>query len=231
MEQRKLNFVYIFGAVVLAILISSWYQHYPSVVIPSTIDTSSNFDNGKTLSTDKNCSQAILAQEQAVNNDPLANAETFEKYPVTNSLQMAPADLDIKSNSFAYEFRGVLMDKLSRVGVNFAGHYSIVYVGMTGWGANYFIVDRSNGKTYIFPYIATFLDFNKDSNLIRMNSKEDVLAWINEDVPDACMSTGTVGVYYTDARPFYFLWQNNELQQLGPGSSTPPMNPFWTEFK
>ena len=207
--------------VLIAIVISLGYLAFPHSIRQAT-----------TTPTD-DCSQFIIAQEKAINSDPLVNTETFDKYPVASVLQTTPANLDTNSNAFAHEFRSALKDQLSKAGVNFAGHYSIVDVGMTGWGASYYIVDRNNGKAYTFPYEATFLDFREDSNLILMNSKQDILNFIQQSTSpsDPCMSTGTIGVYYTDARPFYLLWQDNKLQVLGSGSSTPPVNPFWTEFK
>lgn len=136
-------------------------------------------------------------------------------------LQKPPAPLDINSNKFAKRFRTRLREDLKKQGVNFAGSYSIVTVPMTGWGKNYFIIDRKNGKAYLFPYHAVKLDFKKDSNLILMNPKSLIMQI------DSCLPLGQQTAH--DLRSFYFLWKNNQLVLIGPKDKTPPPNEMWAE--
>jgi hypothetical protein len=78
----------------------------------------------------------------------------------------------------------------------------------------------------------TFLDFKKDSNLIVMNSKDSIFSSMREtsNSRDNCTTTGTMYLYFTDARPFYFLWQNDKLILLAPKNIEPPVNQFWSGY-
>ncbi|MBU4480681.1 hypothetical protein KKG48_04550 [Patescibacteria group bacterium] len=175
------------------------------------------------------CIRKVSEQKNYLKNETLGDTETFEKYKVDDILQVAPADLNVSSNKFAREFRTRICEELATQGVNFAGSYSIVSVGMTGWGENYYIVDRRNGNAYIFPYYAAFLDFRKDSNLIIMNPKEAILdAMSKKDDLENCYWLHQQE--FTDLRPFYFLWENNQLILIGPHDIQPPPNQFWTGY-
>lgn len=178
------------------------------------------------------CSLAILNQIDYLNKEKFFEEFTFDRYKITDGLKTIPANLDINSDRSAKEFRTMIRSELTEKGVNFAGHYSIVSVGMTGWGMNYWIVDRNNGKAYAFPYMPTFLDFKKDSNLIVMNSKDSIFSSMRatSDYRDNCGNTGTMYLSYTDARPFYFLWQNDKLILLAPKTIDPPVNQFWNGY-
>jgi len=176
------------------------------------------------------CAQKLTTQREYLKNDTLATTETFEKYPVNNILQTTPTSLNTSSNKFANEFRTKILEELASKGVNFAGNYSLISVGMTGWGQNYFIIDRKNGHAYLFPYFAESLEFKKDSNLIVMNPKSAILDLTKKD------EYNTGGCYFlnqqfsTELRSFYFLWENNQLILIGPKDITPPPNKFWTEY-
>lgn len=179
------------------------------------------------------CSNALSKQSQYLETEILSEKYFFEKYPVNDVFIVQPVDLDINSEKSAREFRTMLRQELQEKGVNFAGHYSIVSVGMTGWGDNYWIIDRSNGKAYIFPYISYGLDFRKDSNLIIMDSKPLIQKALAEGkyYNDLCSDWGfgAQEVPYSDLRPFYFLWEDNRLKLLGPTSIKPPISRFWDD--
>ncbi len=178
------------------------------------------------------CSKGVLEQIRYFNNENLSDKFTFERYKVSDSLKIEPKDLDINSNRYAREFRTSIRYQMANTGVNFAGHYSLVDVGMTGWGSSYYIIDRSNGKAYTFPYWAFLLDFKTDSNLIVMNPKDSFIERLqNSKGPgEYCDGRPFWSNYDIDASPFYFLWENNELKLLGPTNIKPPINEFWKGY-
>lgn len=175
------------------------------------------------------CLQKLADQREYLKNDTLAATETFEKYPTNNILQTTPADLDINSNKTAKNFRTVIREELASGGVNFAGSYSIVAIGMTGIGVNYFIVDRKTGHAYPFPYyVGSTLEFKKDSNLIIMNPKSAILDLTTGEGaqdPSGCYLLNQE--HTIDLRSFYFLWKDNQLVLIGPKDITPPLSTFW----
>ena len=105
---------------------------------------------------------------------------------------------------------------------------------MTGWGSNFWIIDRKTGKAYEFPYKTNYLRFKKESNLLIMDPKETILKNLKElhDFHNACVYQYSVsGQMFTDLRPFYFIWKNNKLQMLaGPPGEKPLSNSFWKDF-
>ncbi len=180
----------------------------------------------ETTNPDEGCADLLLAQSQYLEKEKQSEKFTFSAFPVKYAPITKPTDLDTKSNEFAREFRTMIRSEMAKEGVNFAGHYSVVSVGMTGWGASYYIVDRLNGKAYIFPYLMSLLDVRKDSNLLIMDSKP-LIKKILDDPGSPCTNTGSMYRFYPELRPFYFLWENNKLKLLGPTSIRPPVNPFW----
>lgn len=173
------------------------------------------------------CANNIHKQKIYLQNETLANTETFEKYKTTSTLISAPAVLNVNSNKFAKKFRTNISFGLKNEGVNFAGTYTIVNVGMTGGGSNFYIIDRKNGDTYLFQYFTDYLDFKKDSNLLIMNPKKELLNIINgvENEYDLCFYENQQ--WFPDMRPFYFLWKDNQLILIGPHDIEPPRNQFW----
>ena len=173
------------------------------------------------------CARKVAALKAALASDRLSETETFNRHRVKQTLRGTPADVDLESNRFAQLFRTRLRQELAQHGVNFAGVYSLVSVGMTGWGDNWYIVDRRDGKVTLFPYHASFLDFRKDSNLIVMNSKEEI---------EKAMRAQDVDCYFlnqeefTSLRSFYFLWEEGQLRLIGPPQPQPPANRFWSEY-
>lgn len=142
------------------------------------------------------------------------------------------ADLDISSQYTARYFRTSIRNDMAAKGINFAGHYTIVGVGMTGWDTGYWIVDRQNGKAYVFPYRALCLKFQRDSNLIVINSN----AIIRDSMPqpadsmDSCDKITDNDLSDGAYEPAAFLWENNKLALLWPEDSKPEINTFWTEY-
>lgn len=180
----------------------------------------------------KKCTQALSEQANYLKKENLSDKFTFDKYKGTDFLTREPADLDLASNHYAREFRTAIRADLE-YGVDFAGHYTIVSVGMTGWGHSYWIVDRINGKAYNFPYLPYILDYEEDSNLIIMNPKQVIEKMIIERPPYYEYGCGNVKIkdlLTTDLRPFYFLWENNKLKLLGPTDIKPPINEFWEKY-
>ncbi len=171
------------------------------------------------------CSEAIQAQNEAYKADKLSTTETFEKYKVpvyTGKL----ADLNLKTSSEdAKMFRTWINAKIGAEGINFAGHYSMVYVGMTGWGDNYFLVDRITGKGIPVPFLIGYIKTQPNTSLLVINSKYQVYS-DNYDPDFACEKsvTGNYTESDSDLRPYYYNWNGSEFIQLGNPAS---INPFW----
>jgi len=179
------------------------------------------------------CFKGVSEQLKYLDNEILSDKFTFEKYIVANILKTEPKDLDASSSRYANAFRTSIRDTLKETGINFAGHYSIISgAGMTGWSSNYYIIDRANGRAYIFPYSSDLLDFKLDSNLIIMNSKPAILERLKDSkfMEMYCDGRPSWNINDIDARPFYFLWKNNELKLLGPTNIKPPKNEFWNVY-
>lgn len=192
-----------------------------------------NLDNLIAEESDKNaeCLNATKEQVEYLKNEKLSEQFTFDKYQVTSLLNSALKNLDIDSNKYARMFKTRIREELEKNGINFAGHYSIVSVGMTGWGENYYIIDRNNGEAYTFPYWAYDLMFRKDSNLIILNPKDMIFREMRSmpDYIDNCgykMAESSPLVLH---RPFYFIWENNELKLIGPFNIKPLINKFWEQ--
>jgi hypothetical protein len=182
---------------------------------------------------DKNnqCVKGIIEQIDYLKNEKLSELITSYKYPA-NIYTSELKDIDIFSSNSARMFRTAIRYDLESQGVNFAGHYTITSVGMTGWGENYWIIDRENGKAYEFPYQAEFIDFRKDSNLIIINPKDKLLEFMkdSENYSDVCLG-GLFYQRYYELRPSYVLWENNEAKVIdNPQNIKPTENPFFGGF-
>jgi hypothetical protein len=181
-------------------------------------------------STDQ-CARALRAQLRDLGAETLSVSFRFERYPVLSISRARQAPLDASSLRSARTFRTKLREALDTAGVNFAGHYAIVEVGMTGWGPNYWIVDRTIGRAFEFPYKATYLDFTDSSRLVIMDSKNAIMRALAQmaDYQEACSNIGGP-LRHTDLRPFYFRWHDGRLEQLAPTGVIPPPNTFWKDY-
>ncbi len=178
---------------------------------------------------EKECLVKVTEQKEYLNNEKFYLTYTFDtnKVPVYSG---PLADLDTASNPTANEFRTAIRGNLTE-GINFGGKYTIVGIGMTGYGTNYFIVDRTNGKAYDFPYFAgARLDYRKDSDLIIMNPRDKLLELLSmsDDPTKYCYIEQQQE--FADLRPFYFIWQSNEAILLDPKNLKPKMNEFFATF-
>ncbi len=180
------------------------------------------------LTPEEQCKTDLQQQKEYLESEKYSTSITFDKYSIIPETGFTLKGLDTNSSRYAAEFKTRLKEELDKTGVNFAGQYSLVYVGMTGWGQNYFIVDRRNGQAFEFPYHALSLEFKKDSNLIVMNSKESIQKLLSEQPEGGCYFLNQEKV--SELRPFYFKWEKNILNQIAPSEITPPVNAFWIDY-
>jgi hypothetical protein len=176
------------------------------------------------------CARDLRRQLTDLRADTSSTMFTFDGYPVPSTRATRPAPLDPSSLTSARTFRTKLREALDTAGINFAGHFAIVEVGMTGWGPNYWIVDRRTGRAFEFPYKATYLAFTDSSRLVIMDSKDAIVRALRQmgDYHEACSNIGARR--HTDLRPFYFRWQDGRIEQLAPAGITPPRNTFWKDY-
>lgn len=186
---------------------------------------------------DKECSIALMDQTEYLNKEKFFEEFTFDRYKTTEELKTTPADLDINSSKSARMFRTSIRQDLKDNGVNFSGHYTITNgAGLTGWQNSLWIVDRSNGKAHEFPYAPYALDFRNNSNLLIMDSRDIIskhLSSMKGAYNSPCVNIDRYDIdpsEITDLRPFYFLWQNNELILLAPKTINPPVTRFWSDY-
>jgi uncharacterized protein YxeA len=171
------------------------------------------------------CWESAQEQLSYLENEDLFTKYTFNNYKTKEVRIETYADLDI-NNKYVRAFRSAIRSELEKKPPNFASHYTIVGIGMTGTGVGYYIVDRITGETSpILPYVG-LIDFRLDSNLIIINPREQLLRLREElDRNDLCAMENSVRLI--DLRPFYFIWNNNKLEQLAPKSIMPERHKFW----
>lgn len=185
------------------------------------------------------CAKDTAAQQEYLAKETFSKTYTFDAYPVPLPRYAGLRGLDPNSSSFAAGFKTKIDQELAKPenkAPNFAGYYSIVSVGMTGWGENYWIIDRRTGEAYEFPYHAQSLEFKQDSKLLIMNSKESIqdiliehmIAGAGDDARPHCDYLNQELV--TDLRPFYFEWRDGILVLLAPTDIRPAVNGFWVEY-
>src|SRR3989338_1373005 len=185
------------------------------------------------INKNKECFSAYEKQKEYLDNETLSKEFTFDKYKSIYSEPKILKELDLNFSKTAREFRTNIGFQLGDK-VDFDGKYTIVGVGMTGWDGPTWIVDRTNGKAYEFPYQHYYfsLDYKKDSNLIIINSKEKIKEmhdthecfYLNITTED----DEILGAY--DLVPHYLLWENNQFKYLGPKEYTPAINYFWESY-
>ncbi len=227
-SHNRRIFISIIGILLLSlILYFGVIRSRDTVMIPEKQNTQ-NTDIAAECTAKIQEQKAYLASENTL---ALSKEFTFDKYPVQKVTIDYLAPLDASSSRSASAFRTKLTEALEKTGTNFAGHYAIVSVGMTGWGDNYWIIDRTTGKAYEFPYKAVHLDFNRNSTLIIMDSKLSIeadLATLSNPL-DACAHMGGP-LRLVDLRPTYLEWNLAEKGLVILDDSNPPLNTFWDDY-
>lgn len=79
------------------------------------------------------------------------------------------ADLDLKSNKIANNYRTRLREGFNADTANFAGHYTFVYFGCGSPCQGSLVVDRKTGKVYDSPSASFGYDFRADSRMLIVN--------------------------------------------------------------
>lgn len=183
----------------------------------------------------KECFAAYEKQKKYLDNETLSKEFTFDKYKSIYSEPEILRGLYLNFSKTAREFRTSIGFYLGDK-IDFDGKYTIVGVGMTGWDGPIWIVDRTNGKAYEFPYQHYYfsIDYKKDSNLIIINSKEKIKEMHDEqecfylNITSRYDYDEILGAY--DLVPHYLLWKNNQFIYLGPKEYTPVINYFWEGY-
>ena len=142
----------------------------------------------------------------------------FEDYPVAKIYSGFPAKLDLNSGSYTKQFYTRIVSRLSN-GVNFAGHYTIEDIGMTGQGYFMGVIDVETGKVYDFPFENAELSYSykNNSKLIIVDSKEAIIEYTASDglskKSSYCTDTGSHS-FVNEILPRYYLWENNKFVSL-----------------
>jgi hypothetical protein len=174
------------------------------------------------------CSRMIARQREHLRRDTVDENRVFAMYTVQPTRLERRAPLDVTSLRSARTFRTKLRESLDTTDVNFAGYFSIVSVPMTGWGPNYWVVDRRNGRAFEFPFRATYLAFRRSSSLLVMDPKDSIEAAKRGYPPEhACANFGQGRL--SELRPFYFVWNGRRFRQIAP-TDTAPRNSFWRDY-
>ncbi|MDO8659273.1 MAG: hypothetical protein Q7K54_01600 [Candidatus Parcubacteria bacterium] len=228
MKNRKLLFsilIILFLVIYFFFINNNFYSHQTE----NNIKNNHWFYNLDKLDKNDDCVYKIIKQIEYFKNEKLSKLITFDKYKVSVFMGELK-ELDISSSDSARMFRTAIRYHLNDTDVNFAGHYTIVGVGMTGWGENYWIIDRKNGKAFEFPYQAEFIDFKKDSSLIIINPKDKILEFMkNSDNYhlDFCAEEIWLPKYY-ELRPSYVFWDDNKVKIIDNSKNIKPIiSPFW----
>lgn len=187
------------------------------------------------INKNKECFTAYEKQKEYLDNETLSKEFTFDKNKSIYSEPKILKGLDLSFSKTAREFRTNIGFQLGDK-VDFDGKYTIVGVGMTGWDGPTWIIDRTNGKAYEFPYQHYYfsIDYRKDSNLIIINSKEkikemhDTQECFYLNITPKYEYDHILGAY--DLVPHYLLWENNQFRYLGPKEYTPVINYFWENY-
>lgn len=97
----------------------------------------------------------------------------FDDFPVEKIDHNKYADLDLKSNKNANNFRTSLREGFSADTANFAGHYSFVSWGCGSPCQNSLVIDRKTGKIYDSPGSSLGYDFRIDSKILIVNPPDE----------------------------------------------------------
>lgn len=176
------------------------------------------------------CQNWIRDQATYLRNERLADSLTLDRFPAKRIAPDKLAPLDPSSSRSARAFRTRVSAALDTTGINFAGAYSIVGVGMTGWGDNHWIIDRRTGRARELPYKAAYLEYSPRSSLLILNPRDSILKALREltEPLNACAFIGPHRI--SELRPIYFSWINDTLRQIAPTDLQPPENTFWRDY-
>ena len=94
---------------------------------------------------------------------------SFDEFKVSSVDHKKYADLDLKSNKDASNFRTILTNGYSSDTANFAGHYSFVYWGCGSPCQMSLVIDRKTGKIYASPMASLGYDFRVYSKMLIVN--------------------------------------------------------------
>jgi hypothetical protein len=94
---------------------------------------------------------------------------SFDDYKVTRIDHKRHAELDLKSNKFASNFRTRLREGYGADTANFAGHYTFVDWGCGCPCQSSLLIDRQTGKIYDSPGASLGYDFRVDSRMLIVN--------------------------------------------------------------
>jgi hypothetical protein len=93
----------------------------------------------------------------------------FDDFRVNAIDHSKHAELDLRSNKFAYLFRTRLKEGYSADTANFAGHYTLVYWGCGSGCKLAMIIDRKTGKIYDAPESSRGYLFKVNSRMLLVN--------------------------------------------------------------
>ncbi|MDP3462297.1 MAG: hypothetical protein Q8S18_05880 [Bacteroidales bacterium] len=94
---------------------------------------------------------------------------SFEDFKVNSVDHNKYADLDLKSNKDANNYRTRLREGYSADTANFAGHYTFVYWGCGSPCQSSLLIDRKTGKIYDSPDASLGYNFRVDSKMLIVN--------------------------------------------------------------
>lgn len=93
----------------------------------------------------------------------------FDDFKVKTIDHKKYADLDLKSNEMANNYRTRLREGFKADTANFAGHYTFVYFGCGSPCQGSLVIDRKTGKVYDSPSASLGYDFRVDSRMLIVN--------------------------------------------------------------
>jgi hypothetical protein len=93
----------------------------------------------------------------------------FDDFKVTKVDNKKYAELVLKSNKDANNFRTRIREGYSADTANFAGHYTFVYWGCGSPCQSSLLIDRKTGKIYDSPGASLGYDFRVDSKMLIVN--------------------------------------------------------------
>lgn len=97
----------------------------------------------------------------------------FDDFQVEKIDHNKYADLDLKSNKNANNFRTTLREGFSSDTANFAGHYSFISWGCGSPCQNSLVIDRKTGKIYDSPGASLGYEFRVNSKLLIVNPPDE----------------------------------------------------------